>query len=57
MRDACAVMVHTRADQLLPQLLKEHFDTLLTQCKQNENMHEVDWLIKNTIDKMTAMRS
>ena len=29
---ACSMIVHTRADQLLPQLLMELFDTLYTQC-------------------------
>ena len=29
---AYAIMGHTRADQLLPQLLMEQFDTLPIQC-------------------------
>ena len=29
---ACSMIVHTRADQLLPQLLMELFDTLYAQC-------------------------
>ena len=29
---ACSMIVHTRADQLLPQLLMELFDMLYTQC-------------------------
>ena len=29
---ACSMMVHTGADELLPQLLMELFDTLYTQC-------------------------
>ena len=29
---ACSMIVHTLADQLLPQLLMELFDTLYTQC-------------------------
>ena len=29
---AYSMIVHTRADQLLPQLLMELFDTLYTQC-------------------------
>ena len=29
---ACSMIVHTLADQLLPQLLMELFDTLFTQC-------------------------
>ena len=28
------------ADQLLPQLLMEQFDTLLIQCRHIEHMHE-----------------
>ena len=28
-----AIIVHTRADQLLPQLLMEQFDTLPIQCR------------------------
>ena len=28
------------ADQLLPQLFMEQFDTLLIQCRQIEHMHE-----------------
>ena len=30
---AYAIIVHTRADQLLPQLLMEQFDTLSIQCR------------------------
>ena len=54
---ACSMIVHTRADQLLPQLLMELFETLFTQCKHIEHMHEGVWFIKNIIDKMTAMRT
>ena len=43
---ACVVMVRTRAAQLLPQLLIEQFDTLLTKCRRNEYMHEVVWFTK-----------
>ena len=50
-------MVHTRADQQLPQLLMEQFDTLFTQCRHIEHMHEGVWFTKNIIDKMTAMRT
>ena len=32
-------MVPLWADQLLPQLLMEQFDTLLIQCKHIEHMH------------------
>ena len=30
---AYAIIVHTRADQFLPQLLLEQFDTLPKQCR------------------------
>ena len=43
---ACSIMVHTRADQLLSQLLIEHFDTLPTQCRHIEHMHEGVWFPK-----------
>ena len=43
---ACSMIVHTRADQLLPQLLMELFDTLYIQCKHIEHMHERVWFIK-----------
>ena len=39
--------VHTRADQLLSQLLIEHFDTLPTQCRHIEHMHKGVWLKEN----------
>ena len=35
--------MHTHADQLLSQLLIEHFDTLPTQCRHIEHMHEGVW--------------
>ena len=44
---ACSIIVHTRADQLLLQLLIEHFDTLPTQCRHIEHMHERVWFTKN----------
>ena len=37
---AYAIIGHTRADQLLPQLLMEQFDTFLIQCRHIEHMHE-----------------
>ena len=43
---ACSMIVHTRADQLLSQLLIEHFDTLPTQCRHTEHMHEGVWFTK-----------
>ena len=51
---AYAIIGHTRADQLLPQLLMEQFDTLLIQCRHNEHMHEGVWL-NFFFDKMTAV--
>ena len=39
-------MVLTRADQLLSKLLIEHFDTLPTQCRHIEHMHEGLWFPK-----------
>ena len=37
---AYAIIGHTRADQLLPQLLMEQFDTLPIQYRHIEHMHE-----------------
>ena len=44
---AYAIIVHTRADQLLPQLLMEQFDTFPIQCRHIEHMHEGVWFRKN----------
>ena len=44
---AYAIIGHTRADQLLPQLLMEQFDTLPIQCRHIEHMHEGVWFRKN----------
>ena len=44
---AYAIVVHTRADQLLPQLSMEQFDTLPIQCRHIEHMHEGVWFRKN----------
>ena len=52
---AYAFIGHTRADQLLPQLLMEQFDTLPIQCRHIEHMHEGVWFI--IFDKMTAVRT
>ena len=56
---AYTIIVHTRADQLLPQLLMEQFDTLPIQCRHIEHMHEGVWFRKEKIifDKMTAVRT
>ena len=40
-------MVPSWADQLLPQLLMEQFDTLPIQCKHIEHMHEGVLIRKN----------
>ena len=39
-------MVPSWANQLLPQLLMEQFDTLPIQCRHIEHMHEGVWIIK-----------
>ena len=44
---AYAIIGHTRADQLLPQLLMEQFNTFLIQCRHIEHMHEGVWFRKN----------
>ena len=49
---AYAIIGHTRADQLLPQLLMEQFDTFPMQCR-NICMKEFG-LEKIIFDKMTA---
>ena len=54
---AYAIIVHTRADQFLPQLLMEQFDTFPKQCRHIEHMHEGDWFRKNIFYKMTAVRT
>ena len=55
--NAYAIISHTRADQLLPQLLMEQFDTLPIQCKHIEHMYEGVWFRKIIFDKMTAVRT
>ena len=44
---AYAIIGHTWADQLLPQLLMEQFDTFPIQCRHIEHMHEGVWFRKN----------
>ena len=44
---AYAIIGHTQADQLLPQLLMEQFDTFPIQCRHIEHMHEGVWFRKN----------
>ena len=41
---AYAIIVHTQADQFLPQLVLEQFHTLPKQCRLIEYMHEGVWL-------------
>ena len=41
-------MVPSWADQLLPQLLIEQFDTLPIQCRHIEHMHEGVWFRKES---------
>ena len=48
-------MVPSWADQLLPQLLMELFDTLPIQYRHIEHMYERVWL-KFLFNKMTAVR-
>ena len=54
---AYAIIVHTRADQLLPQLLMEQFDTFPIQYKHIEHMHEGVWFRNFFFDKMTSVRT
>ena len=44
---AYAIIVHTRADQLLPRLLMERFDPFPVHCRHIEHMHEGVWYRKN----------
>ena len=52
-----AWIVPSWADQLLPHLLMEHFDTLPIQCRHIEHMLEGVWFEKTIFDKMTSMRT
>ena len=56
---AYAIIGHTRADQLLPQLLMENFDTLPIKCRHIEHMHEGVYFRFSIFffDKMTAVRT
>ena len=56
---AYAIIDHTWAHQLLPQLLMEQFDTFPIQCEHIEHMHEGVWFGSEKIifDKMTAVRT
>ena len=44
---AYAIIGHTWADQLLPQLLMEQFDTFSIQYRYIEHIHEGVWFRKN----------
>ena len=50
-------MVPSWADQLLPQLLMEQFDTFPIQCRHIEHMHEGVCSEKIIFTKMTAVRT
>ena len=50
-------MVPSWADQLLPQLLMEQFDTFPLQYRYIEHMHEGVWLKIIYFYKRTAMRT
>ena len=49
---SCAQIVHTRANQLVPQLLMKQSDTLPTQYRHIEHLHEEVWCQKLITDKM-----
>ena len=50
-------MVSSWANQLLPQLLMEQFDTFPIQYRHIEHMQEGVWLKFFFFDKMTAVRT
>ena len=50
-------MVPSWANQLLPQLWMEQFDTLPIQCRHIEHMHKGVWVRKIIFDKMTAVKT
>ena len=54
---AYAIIGHIRANQLLPQLLMEQFETLPIQFKHIEHMHEGVLFRKIIFDEMTAVRT
>ena len=51
------VIVHSRADQLLSQLLIEHFDTFPTQCRHINTCMKEFGTSNIIIDNMAAMRT
>ena len=54
---AYSIIGHTRADQLLPQLLMEQFDTLHIQCYTLNICMKEFGSEKIIFDKMTAVRT
>ena len=55
---AYAFIGHTQADQLLPQLLMEQFDTFPIQCRHIEHICMKEFGSEKIIfDKMTAVRT
>ena len=54
---ANAIIVHTLADQLLPPLLMEQFDTYPIQCRHIEIYMKEFGSEKIIFDKMTSMRT
>ena len=54
---AYAIIGHTWADQLLPQLFMEQFDNFPIQYGHIEHMHEGILFRKNNFFKMTAVRT
>ena len=49
-----AQMMHARENQLVPELLLKPSETLHTQCRHIEHLHEEVVAIKLLFDKMTA---
>ena len=54
---AYAIIGHTRADQLLPQLLMEQFDTFPIQCRHMDICMKEFGSEKIIFDKMTPVRT
>ena len=55
---AYAIIGHIRANQLLPQLSMEQFDTFPIQCRHIEHMCMKEFSSEKIIfDKMTAVRT
>ena len=54
---AYAIIGHTRANQLLPQLLMEQFDTFPIQCRHIDIYMKEFSSEKIIFDKMTAVRT